>query len=228
MPTRTAKDSTPHERDRPSRPTDLTHAWRKQLRRRRARPRHSTSGSYRSFLSTCVAVAFFNDVLDLRRLMPRRYHEAILLGAHALVRRPGHHDAALAPFGLPALALEVKLVIGISPATGTLAQLSDLLIDRPHQRLVSSLTLEPLLHRPSIRRRIRLSPPTATEPRGRHVELCGTAARFTPETPRWRRGDLALGSGWLTRGARSPRGWLRPTVCFASSSLAAQQIRTCP
>ena len=39
---------------------------------------------------------------------------------------------------------------GIGPATGTLAELSDLLVHRPHQRLVSSLTLEPFIHRTSI------------------------------------------------------------------------------
>ena len=152
-----------------------------------------------------VAVAFFNDVLDLRRLMPRRYREAIPLGAHALVRRPGHHDAALAPFGLPALALEVKLVIGIGPATGTLAELSDLLIDRPHQRLVSSLTLEPLLHRPSIRRRISSVHPTPRNLAVGHVELCGTAARFHPR-------DAPLAPRWLS-------AWQR--LAYARCSFAA-------
>ena len=100
------------------------------------------------------AVAFFHHVLNLRRLMARGDRETVLLGTHVLVRRPGHQHAALAPFDLPAFALEVELVLGIRPAAGTLAERGDLFVHRSHQCLVSSLPLEPLLHTPSIRRRL--------------------------------------------------------------------------
>ena len=101
-----------------------------------------------SLVNHHVALVLLDHVLDVVSLVTGKNCEAVSLTTDKLILRQRHQDAAAAPLDLSALAGEVKLVRRISPACCALAESRNLLIHRPQQRLVPSLPLEPLLHKP--------------------------------------------------------------------------------
>jgi hypothetical protein len=92
-----------------------------------------------------VPFVLLDHVLDVYGLVTGNNCETVSLTMDELVLREGHQDAATTPIEHSALTREGELVRGIRPGCA-LAQSRDLLIHRTQQRLVPSLTLEPLLH----------------------------------------------------------------------------------
>jgi hypothetical protein len=101
-----------------------------------------------------IPLVLLHHVLDLFGLVTWKNRETVSLTMDKLILRDGHQDAATTPLELSALTSEGELVRRIRPACRAMAKSRNLLIHRTQQRLVPSLTLEPLLHTAIIRRNV--------------------------------------------------------------------------
>src|ERR671911_1355189 len=74
--------------------------------------------------------------------------KTIPLATNALVLSERHQHTALASARLPALALELELVVRGGPFGRALVESGDPIVHRTHHVFVPSLALEPFLHAP--------------------------------------------------------------------------------
>jgi hypothetical protein len=88
----------------------------------------------------------FHDVFDLIVFVTGQNSKTVPLLADALVLGQSHQDSSFTAPGLPAFALEIEDLSGSGPTGGLLVERRDPVVHRPHQCLVPSLPLEPLVH----------------------------------------------------------------------------------
>src|SRR5688572_20998676 len=100
-------------------------------------------------------------VLDFIGLVTGHHGKTIPLATNALVLSERHQHTALASAGIPALALELELVVRSGPVGRALVESGDPIVHRTHHVFVPSPALEPFLHGPDPSAQTRPTEPNA-------------------------------------------------------------------